>query len=324
MGGSGGSTDTYVDVQMPLGQRSSKVADNEAQLGVATANGGGGTALKPIQENETDESSFRDFGHSSLNMSLLEGEFMQSNGQLMESNMTLNGVSAGMNDLARSDLAMSLDSTTFNSIMRQSGAGQNMGADIMDLVSSTNTNPDDDDNGEANGASNQVSFDKSSLPVGTYAVKTDRSASNSSSSRGGGSNKNVGDSSSTMNSFLSMDDNVKRANSGDSDRGKEGQNQMDRESSGRSRSGRPSVSRNTMMSEISQWTMDNPFGDSNVLDGGGGGEGSGGGGGGGSGEPGKNKPQQRQQLIKSIQGDCPVDMGDFHSLAGSLGNSLDL
>jgi len=245
-------------------------------------------ALQPIQENEADDSSINGdeifLGHSSLRMSVLEGEFMQSvNGQ---NSMNLN--------------ELSMDSTTFNALMmKQSQTGGDMDISLTDLMDSTAVTPE-----EATAQKPPLSPEFNPAPSsGGTPVKRGKDDSNSTLSLSQNLRQHSGTSSSVRSS-VSMEDNQTKGSN------RNRLSSFSKEGSVRSR--KSSVSKFSMMSEVSQWTKTNPFEDSGGIDY----------------HPeedgGASNKKQQQQGGTNVQRDCPVDMGGFHSLGGSLDDSLNL
>jgi len=249
--------------------------------------------LKPIQENEADDSSNNGdkFAQSSLMLSLLEGEFMQS------SATSFNGASS----MDMNELLMSMDSTAFNSLLKQSQGGESMNTSLANSMSSTTIDPGEATRQSVTSASSQGD------PPPPLQGKTIGTSQHSERTL------KTGDSMSSMQSSATSEDDD-RANNGASTTPPL---KTSRESSTRRRRLSRADSTRSMMSEISQWTKNNPFDNSSSeLP--------------AVGYGGDDRPslkQQRQMQMQQLQGDskgveCPVDLVDSHSLGGSMENSL--
>jgi len=232
-------------------------------------------ALQPIQENETDENVGKNlFGQSSLMMSMTDGEFVQSA-------LSMYG--------ANSDLAMSVDSTTLNALMRQSQTGEISDYERRKFSSSSSEN-------------NQA------LSPGNTTAKNDKQdVSNSNGNRSLSSGKsNIGDSanSSSVISSVSMEDNQpKESNTTNGD--------VSAHSSRSSRGGRAAAPRFDMMKEISQWTLNNPFDEDDdsddIADGAL-----------AASPTAEGRVSNEGQGHGNVQRGNGFDIGDFHSLGGSI------
>jgi hypothetical protein len=192
---------------------------------------------------------------------------------------------------------MSLDSTTFEALMKQSQDGENMNFSMVDLGNSMASNSLG--TGAANTGKPLESSDssKSSLSISAADVSDGKHVKSSSSSES-----------------MQLQDSNQSNQSPDNPRN----NFSSARSRGSARSHRSRRDSNenqlSMMSEISQWTQNNPFED--AAD---------------SGSDKTLKQQNQQQKPKQLQKEgsvlkdsYPGDMGDFHSVGGSVCNSLDI
>eukprot|EP00581_Thalassiosira_minuscula_P002665 CAMPEP_0183745058 /NCGR_PEP_ID=MMETSP0737-20130205/66046_1 /TAXON_ID=385413 /ORGANISM="Thalassiosira miniscula, Strain CCMP1093" /LENGTH=701 /DNA_ID=CAMNT_0025980715 /DNA_START=633 /DNA_END=2737 /DNA_ORIENTATION=- len=187
------------------------------------------------------------------------------------------------------DSAMSIDSQTLNAMMKQSG-GEDVKLSLSDFADST-------------GKTEEASPKKSPPSSGGAPAKL----GNQNDTNSSGSQRSMSGNSSSMHSSVSMEDNeTKEAPISR----KETLGSAHSARSSRSLRGNRSM-KVSMMSEVSQWTMSNPFDNNNssadspnVED-----------------KASKKKEQRKGDTY--AQKDCPVDMGDFHSLGGSI-ESLNL
>eukprot|EP00584_Thalassiosira_punctigera_P003258 CAMPEP_0172546384 /NCGR_PEP_ID=MMETSP1067-20121228/16160_1 /TAXON_ID=265564 ORGANISM="Thalassiosira punctigera, Strain Tpunct2005C2" /NCGR_SAMPLE_ID=MMETSP1067 /ASSEMBLY_ACC=CAM_ASM_000444 /LENGTH=822 /DNA_ID=CAMNT_0013333309 /DNA_START=109 /DNA_END=2577 /DNA_ORIENTATION=+ len=252
-------------------------------------------ALQPIQENEADETSNNGdkmrFEQSSLMMSFVEGEFMQSN-------LSMNGA----NSMNLNELMMSMDSATLNALMKHSQSG--------DISLGGFPDPVDGNTAEAMVQQPTVSSSETNQAPspGNTIGKQDANQ------------VKIGDSAnfSSLVSSVSMEDNQQKETNVNrlSKNSKEGSARSSRGSRGSrgSRSAAPPRSSLAMMTEISQWTLNNPFDNSSSGD--------------NAGTP-SDTPvappaakasvsKKHRQGDSNVESDCRVDIGDFHSLGGSI------
>lgn len=288
--------------------------------------------LKPIQENEADEGDNK-FGQSSLMLSLLEGEFMQS------------VTDEGMNPV------MSLDSTTIEALMKKSqSCGTDTSLSFADLIGSANTDQTASTLTHKQASSVQqqqqqgnahVSFAAQASGGSKDVYHASHSSSDPSSSSSHSNNSQylqikMGGSSSSIHSSVSMEDAQKDNNSPAAATAAANTNRRDSNENpfakrGSRASKKKSISKVNVMSSISQWTSDNPFAEAEANDD----LSPGSQDGGGDGQ--SDQPVVGQLTSKRLsQSEYSVDMGteskrlsqiddmgDFNSVGASI-NSLDM
>ena len=251
-------------------------------------------ALQPIHENETDDAQ-NDGGKPCEKESLMMSLNTFANSNASEANDT--SLLSSTNDLA-----MSLDSTTYDALMKQSDQqSQNEPEIDFDRVDLRSPPPLENSKSTFSGAETPTTDNSRRRKLGDSS--STRSTLSKVPERGEST------SSISVPSSESMDDNNQHKGL---------------DSSVRSRgSNRSVVSKISMFSAISQWTKDNPFQEmsSNNNDPSAAGDG-------GLSNQRQHQQQQlqQQQRLNNGQKQSPVDMGDFHSVGGSelTANSLDM
>jgi len=236
-----------VDTNGPDDRGTTPIASNNSGGKDNTANAG----LKPINENEEEKSG--GFEHSSLMLSLLEGEFMQS----------VSGVD------------MSMDSQTLEALMKKSQSGTDTSLSFQDLINSQKLAASSGQQQQQSGNNTTVSppsteaegEGKTKEPVEEPKQPSDSATSSDTSSQ----TRYIQLNSDSIHSSVSMDD----ANNKDSPSNtttkrpssKTSSNEVSKNSSRRgSRAIKASKSnpivKNMMMNDIGLWsTQNNPFDD---------------------------------------------------------------
>ncbi|KAL9181569.1 hypothetical protein ACHAXT_010374 [Thalassiosira profunda] len=259
--------------------------------------------LHPIQENEAADSpdNVGKMGQNSILMSMMETEA---------------GPAGSASSLIFNELAMSMDSAAFNSLMQQSGGDINLSTLIASETAAKL---------EAEAIAMQKESSSSSEGMCKPAAAVQKAGGSPGDSSANGNGNKPGrpklvrlrtKESSAGSSALSSEPGGK----GDEHRmSKESKESSESQKRGGRRGS--TLSKMSMMSEISQWTKNNPFDGMSV------GESPSGAADGGAIKKQQPQPQKQNSLYDMNMRDsanCQVEMGDFHSVGGSIANSLDI